>query len=173
MAGRTKESRPGLRRCAAAAIAALALATAGCETDPNAPGRGVGRGGGGGAAPADVSGDWAYTVTNLTGGSLVCNITGVTLSFSQTDSLFAGSYTGGIMLCNSTVGVDTLAFGGGVVVNGVVRGDSVFFELDTPDFANAGRLSGASLSGTARMRLGDPVSGVFVDLLGTFGAARQ
>jgi len=162
------------RPVARAALAALALllGPAACDVDPNAPGR---RGGGfaGGRRHADVSGDWVYSVTNLGAEGVSCSLSNVALSLEQRDSTFTGTYAGGQMVCAFPGEPARLwEIGAGAVLNGLVRGDSVYFDLDTPDWHSRGRLSGNSISGETRVRLDLGLDGVFI-LTGTFGAAKR
>jgi len=170
MSGRNTAGRGTAARAALAALGLLVGAAA-CEVDPNAPGR---RGGGfvGGPISVDVSGQWVYNVSNLTGSGVSCDVSGVVLSLQQRDSTFTGTYAGGELVCfggGEQFGPEP--FRSGTVLNGLVRGDSVFFDLDTPDWRNRGRLSGRSMSGQATVRLDLGMGGVHT-LVGTFGAAR-
>lgn len=63
---------------------------------------------------------------------------------------------------------DTLP--GSVVVNGLVNGNNVQFDIETSDYRNTGTVSGSSMSGTVSIRLdlGDEV----VTLAGNWAAAR-
>ena len=155
-----------------AALAALLLGTAACETDPNAPGR-RGGGVGGGSGRADVSGDWIYNATNLATLGMSCNVSNVVLSLQQSDSTFTGTYAGGEIVCFVPgEPAEPREFGSGVVLNGLVRGDSVFFDLDTPDWRSRGRLSGTSISGETAVRINLGIDGE-IFLLGPFGAVKQ
>jgi hypothetical protein len=169
------ETRPSPRRrrlvaASPAILAGLLLVAVGCDYDPNAPGRvGGGRGGGGGAV--DMSGEWTYeSELFLAAEGLSCSIEGMTLVLEQRDSTFSGSYSGATLICIATgLPPDTLLRAGfGAVVDGRVRGDSVFFDVDDSRFRHAGRHSGGTVSGTAVMFLGDGRT-----LSGSFSAARQ
>jgi len=155
-----------------AALAALLLGTAACETDPNAPGR-RGGGVGGGARRVDVSGDWVYNATILVNDGVSCRVSDLVLTLQQRDSTVTGAYAGGEAVC-AVVGFppDTLDLDAGIVLNGVVRGDSVIFDLDTPDWRSRGRVSGSSISGEVLVRLDLGVHGAPF-LFGPFGAVKQ
>lgn len=166
--------RTGIGMLARTALAALLLGAAACEIDPTAPGR---RGGGVGGGPDNtlqVSGEWVYNATILVNDGVSCRVSDLVLTFQQSDSTFTGTYADGEAVC-AVVGFppDTLDLGAGVVLNGVVRGDSVIFDLDTPDWRNRGRVSGSSMSGevTVRFDLGPPIGPVFV--FGPFGAVKR
>jgi len=152
-----------------AVLAGLLLIVVGCDYDPNAPGRlGGGRGGGGGGT-VDMSGEWAYkSELFLTGGGRSCRIEGATLALEQSDSTFSGSYSSATLICVATgLPPDTLLRAGfGAVVDGRVRGDSVFFNIDDSRFRHSGRRSGTTVSGTAVMFLDDRT------LTGTFTVAK-
>ncbi|HEY8470998.1 MAG TPA: hypothetical protein VIL18_15225 [Longimicrobiales bacterium] len=154
-----------------AVLAGLLLVAVGCDYDPNAPGRiGGGRGGGGGGT-VDMSGQWTYeSELFLSGQGLRCSIEGATLVLEQSDSTFSGSYSSATLIC-VTAGLppDTLLRAGfGAVVDGRVRGDSVFFNIDDSRFRHAGRRSGTTVSGTAVMFLDESRT-----LSGTFTVAKQ
>lgn len=63
--------------------------------------------------------------------------------------------------------------GSGSVINGTLSGRNLSFDLDTPDFHQAGSVSGTSMSGTAEWTIdfGLPVG--VVTLNGNWGAAKQ
>jgi|GEM_PF-620237 len=162
---------PGVR--AALAVLALVAGVAACDVDPNAPGRRGGGIGGGGPRNVDLSGEWVYNVSNLAGAGVACDVSGVVLSLRQQDSTFTGSYDEGQFICvagEQQIGPEPLR--SGTVLNGVVRGDSVFFDLDTPDWRSRGRLVGNSMSGHTTVRI-DLGLGQVYTLVGTFGAARR
>lgn len=164
----------GQRAGVRAVLAALALlvGAGACEVDPNAPGR-RGGGVGGGGRRTDVSGTWVYNVSNLSAAGVVCSAANFALSLQQQDSTFTGTYAGGEMVCVAP-GEPPLELQGltGVVINGLVRGDSVFFDLDTPDWHSGGRVSGNSISGETRLRLDLGLQGELI-MSGTFGAVKQ
>lgn len=163
-------TRSALRRPGPVAVlAGLLLVAVACDYDPNAPGRmGGGRGSGGGGT-VDMSGEWTYeSELFLTGQGLRCSIEGATFTLEQSDSTFSGSYSRATLVCSATgLPPDTLLRAGfGAVVDGRVRGDSVFFNIDGSSFRHAGRRSGTTVSGTAVMFLDDRT------LTGTFTLAK-
>ncbi len=171
-AGDATEGR-AVVRAALGMLAALLVGVAACETDPNAPGRRGGGLGGGRGDVVEVSGDWVYNASNLAAAGLTCNVSNVSLSLQQKDSTFTGTYSGGQVACvGPGVAPDSVQFGTGVVLNGLVRGDSIFFDLDTPDWRSRGRLTGNSISGETVVRIDFGLDGAFF-LVGPFGAVKQ
>ena len=145
-------------------VLALAIALVGCGGDDNS----------GPSTPANVAGAWTASLSNLSGGGVSCSSSAPTqLSLDQTGSTFTGSYQGGEMTCIGPGGTSSFAITPGTVINGTVEGNSITFDLDTPDAHQTGTVSGNSMSGTARWRLdlGAPIG--VLTLNGNWGAARQ
>lgn len=126
-----------------------------------------------GPTQANVGGVWSLSLTNLSGSGISCSTSGTTMTLSQTGTTFSGSYGGGSITCFGSGESFSSPFGSGSVVNGVVSGYNVSFDLDSPDFALTGTESGASMSGTCTLRadLGAPYG--VITLSGNWGAARQ
>jgi len=78
-----------------------------------------------------------------------------------------GSYDSGTLTCNGTPFAGTVS---GVVVNGLLNGSDVTFQLDSPNLYQGGTISGGAMSGVASWLV--PVNGQAVTLTGTWTAAR-
>ena len=143
-------------RCLVLAAATVILAA--CGGDSSGPG-------------VNVTGNWLYSVSNLSNGSLTCSSSGTTLSVSQTGTTFSGSYSGGTLTCTTPSGTSSVAIGSGTVVSGSVSGSSVSFDLDTSDWRNTGTITGGSMSGTVTVHL--TINATDYILTGNFGAARS
>jgi hypothetical protein len=126
------------------------------------------------STPADVSGTWSASVSNMSGSGVSCTSDGATLlTLSQTGSTFSGTYSGGELTCSGPGGTTSGPIGSGLVVNGEVDGNNVSFDLDTPDFHQTGNVDGTSISGNARWRFDfGPPTGV-ITLNGNWAAAKQ
>lgn len=141
-------------------LASLSLAAiAGCGSDSTSP------------DTIDISGQWAYSASNLAGGGVSCNISGVTLILSQSGSTFSGTTSGGSLSCTGAGGTVTTPLGTGSVASGQVNGSAVQFDFSTQDFHNAGSLSGSSMSGIVTAHV---VSGTATtNLSGSFAAVKR
>jgi hypothetical protein len=82
---------------------------------------------------------------------------------------FSGTYTGGELTCTGPGGTFSTPVEPGDIVNGVVNGSSVSFDLDTPDFHLTGIAEGNTMSGTARWTVN---VGTQVTLNGNWSATR-
>lgn len=123
---------------------------------------------------ANIVGAWDYTVTNLSSGSVTCNVTGTIMHLSQSGLTFAGSYFGGTLTCSPASVLSpaqSRIFVEGAIRSGTVSGNSVSFDVDSPDWQNTGTVSGTSISGTTVMRL---VNGSSTYILkGMFSATKR
>jgi hypothetical protein len=125
-----------------------------------------------GPSQANVGGAWTLSATNLSGQGVSCNLGNTPVTLSQSGSTFTGSYGPGTITCiaggqSASVGTQ------GTIVNGVVSGNGVQFDLDTQDFHHIGTISGNSMSGTARWSF-DLGGGIgVVTRNGNWAAARQ
>jgi hypothetical protein len=127
-----------------------------------------------GPSPANVSGTWSGSVSNMNGSGVSCSSTQPTqFTLNQSGTSFSGSYAGGELTCSGPSGTGSAPIGSGSVINGAVSGSNVTFDLDTPDSHFAGSVTGNSMSGTAQWRIdfGAPIG--LVTLNGSWGAARQ
>jgi hypothetical protein len=121
--------------------------------------------------PVSISGTWMANWSNVAGGGVSCSMGSITLSLTQSGGTFTGAYGSGTLTCSGPGGTASGSFTGGTVSSGTVQGNTVAFNLDTPDYHQAGTVSGNSMSGTATWRI-DTGSGV-VTLTGTWSATRQ
>lgn len=120
-----------------------------------------------------LNGAWTLNLTNLSGAGISCNATGMTMTLNQSATSFSGSFNGGVLTCVDGGQGFSDQIGNGTVLDGVVSGNLVAFDLGSPDLALNGTISGTSMSGgcTWRIDLGVPY-GVIV-LSGSWGAARR
>src|SRR5215831_12921719 len=108
------------------------------------------------APKLDLTGSWTYSATNLSVSGVSCSISGVTMTLVPASNTFTGTIApGGVLTCTGPGGSDSQPLGGDVIANGVVNGNSVQFDIGTPDFHNAGTLSGNSMSGTVTVHIND------------------
>ena len=141
----------------ALAVAAL-FVVVGCGGDSSGP------------AVAAVSGRWTLAASNVAGSGITCGLSNTPLQLTQSGTAFTGSYGPGVLSCSGPGGTITNP-AQGIVVSGQVNGAAVSFDLDTQDFRLSGTISGASMTGTAVVRL---VSGSqTVTLTGPWSAVRQ
>jgi hypothetical protein len=127
-----------------------------------------------GPGSTSVDGVWSASLSNLSGSGVSCSSTAPTqLTLNQTGSTFSGSYTGGELTCSGPGGTFSEPVGSGSVVNGQINGNSLSFDLDTPDFHQIGTITGNSLSGTAQWRVDFGAPTGVVTLNGNWGAAKQ
>ncbi|MGH7470847.1 MAG: hypothetical protein ACRENP_23110 [Longimicrobiales bacterium] len=119
-----------------------------------------------------ISGRWSYNASNIVAGSINCSITGVTINLTQSGSTFSGTTLGGTFRC-SAPGVAPIVedLGSDVIANGQINGNSVTFDISTPDIHNTGTRSGNSISGQITIRL--VLSTGVVNLVGSFSAVRS
>jgi hypothetical protein len=126
-----------------------------------------------GPSETSVAGTWTASLSNMSGSGVSCSSTSpTTLTLSQQNQTFSGSYSGGELTCSGPGGTFSDFIGSGTILNGAISGTGVSMDLDTPDFHLTGNVSGNSMSGTARWEIdfGQP-TGVVV-LNGNWGAAR-
>jgi hypothetical protein len=144
----------------AALLAVTLLALAACGGDSTGPN-----------ASADVSGQWTYNATNLSGSGVSCNISNVTFSLTQSGSTFTGAATGGTITCTAAGESDTADLGTAPIANGQVNGNSVQFDIGTSDLHNAGTRNGNSITGTLTARV--DVETTTVVLTGNFSLVKK
>jgi hypothetical protein len=146
-------------RVHAALVTTLMAVVAGCGGESTAPG-------------ANVSGQWSYEASNISGSGVTCNISGMTLTLNQSGSTFSGTANaGGTLSCSNGVSTFTDPLGSDVVANGQISGNSVQFDIGTSDIHNSGTLSGNSISGIVTLRVVS--NGTTVILTGNFASVRQ
>ena len=117
----------------------------------------------------NVAGSWTFDPIFLSGGRMSESITSGSLTLTQSDSTFSGTYTDGVMHWMGSFGCCALGAGSGTVVNGsVTESGSITFDfhladdVDAPDWHFTGTVTGNSASGTVAFTLdhGGPI-GVF------------
>lgn len=127
--------------------------------------------GGDGTGPGiNLTGNWLYSTSNVSGSGLSCSSSGTTLSITQQGSTFSGTYSGGTITCNIGGVTESAPIGVGSVVSGSLAGTAVTFDLDTSDWRNSGTVSGNSMSGSLIVRL--VIDNVAYTLTGNWGASR-
>lgn len=142
--------------------AAVGLALAACGGDSTGP------------STTSVAGSWVVSLTNFSGSGVTCNATGISVQLSQTGTTLTGTYSGGTYSCTGPGGSTTQAGGTGIIINGVVNGNNVSFDVDTQDSHFTGNVAagGASMSGSGSEKI-DIGGGQTVTLSGAWGAAKQ
>jgi hypothetical protein len=103
-----------------------------------------------GVGSINVGGTWNISVSNMSGQGASCSTTSpVRATIRQTGSTFTGTYSGGIITCLTPTESFSSALGSGAVTNGEITGNTISFDLDSPDFHHDGTVSGNSMSGSA------------------------
>jgi hypothetical protein len=121
-----------------------------------------------GPPPTTVDGGWNFTIQNLhatiQGSLLTCKVTGATVTLTQTGTDFSGTYSGGTMTCTYQGQSQSFAIAGDVV-NGILIGNAVSFDLDAPDFHFTGTAGQNSMSGTCTLTadFGSPIGVVVLN----------
>jgi len=114
-----------------------------------------------------LAGSWTMTWSNMNATGITCQTNAIPVSINQTSATFSGQYGSGTLTCNNgTPGT----FTGGTIVNGNIQGNTVTFDLDTPDYHQNGTIGGTSMSGSATWHVS--VSGTTYILNGSWGAGR-
>ena len=131
-------------------------------------GAACGSDGGTGPQLKNVTGTYTYSVPNLNTVGLACQVH-ATMTVSQGNAAFTGSYTGTV-ICTAASGTDTLPAAGSVV-NGSVKGDSVFFDLDGSDWHDMGTIVGSGMQGLVNVHL--TVNGSPTVVAGDFTCVKQ
>lgn len=142
-----------------AATIALATFLAACSDDPAEP------------SIPDVAGSWTYAATSLTGSGITCSFRHVPMTLAQNGTTFSGAYSGGVFACSGPGGSISEQVAGGAVASGTIDGNSVEFDIDSPDWRNTGTISGSSMSGTVVVRASDGTT--TITLTGDFTASKQ
>lgn len=147
-----------MRKTLAATIA-LATFLAACGDDPAEP------------SIPDVAGSWTYAATSLTGGGITCSFRNVPITLAQNGTTFSGAYAGGVFSCTGPGGSISEQVAGGAVASGTINGNTVQFDIDSPDWRNTGTISGSTMSGTVVVRATDGTT--TFTLSGDFNASKQ
>jgi hypothetical protein len=124
-----------------------------------------------GPETASLNGRWTYNASNISGGGMSCNITGVSFTLTQSGNTFTGTTLGGAISC-SAPGVPTFSdnLGNDVIANGTINGTSVTFDIGTPDIHHTGAVSGSSMNGVVVIRISTGAS--TITLSGNFSAVK-
>jgi hypothetical protein len=120
---------------------------------------------------ANVTGQWTYNATNLSGSGVSCNIANVTITLIQAGSTFTGSTTGGTVSCTAGGQTESDNLGTAPIANGKVDGTSVQFDIGNAELHNAGTRNGNTISGTLTANLDD--GDITVTLTGSFSLVKQ
>lgn len=124
------------------------------------------------AVNTNVTGTWAYTVSNVSTTGVSCSLSNVRLTLTQTGSTFTGSASaGGVLTCSGFTGSSTTQLGGDVVANGTISGSNISFDIGTSDFHNAGTINGNSINGTVTLHINTGTQSLTAT--GSFTAVRQ
>ncbi|HUE97263.1 MAG TPA: hypothetical protein VMN39_11420, partial [Longimicrobiaceae bacterium] len=105
-----------------------------------------------GIGRAWVDGEWIYEAGSVGAGSVTCEVTGVTLSFDQEGSRFAGIAASGTLACSTEDGLVTRSLNGAPVTAGRVDGRRVRFDIGAGLLRHDGRVDGRSITGTVTIR---------------------
>ncbi len=116
----------------------------------------------------NVAGSYNYSVPNLGTVGANCQVQ-ATMTVTQQGAAFSGSYAGAA-ICTSSAGTDTIQ-AAGTVVNGRVKGDSVYFDFDDTNWHDMGTIVGSDWQGIVNARL--PASGTPTVLAGNFTSTKQ
>jgi hypothetical protein len=112
----------------------------------------------------NLTGTWSGTI-NLSGSGVGCAIS-LSMQLTQTGGAFNGTYSNGSVNCNG----QTQSGITGTIINGVINGSSVSFDVDDPAAHQTGTVSGNSMNGTARWTLNTQAGTVV--LTGTWSATK-
>ncbi len=137
-------------------VVAMALALAAC---------------GDATGPKNLTGSWQYMANSLSSGlGPACNIVDLTLKLTHSGSMLTGRTSGGRAECAGlnfpTALPENMQLG-----NGMVVGDSVYFNIASDSWKHAAVASGSSIRGTATMRI--MKDSVLVVLTGPFTAVKR
>jgi hypothetical protein len=125
-----------------------------------------------GPSRASVAGSWTLSASNVSGSGVSCSLGNTPMTLTQSGDTFTGSYGPGTLTC--VAGGESISGGAnGTIVNGVLNGNSVQFDLNTQDLHHTGTISGNSMSGTARWTFDLGAGTGVVVLNGNWSAAKQ
>jgi len=126
---------------------AVAVLVAGCSSDATGPQA---------AAAPLVAGTWTYQAPVLTGSVLGESITcryNLDMELQESGTSFSGIYSRARLFC-VLFGVDQIVDAGeGDIVDGVLTGNDVVFNVDSDGIRNTGTVSGDTMSGQVEVRL--------------------
>lgn len=125
-----------------------------------------------GVPTALVSGQWTMTLTNFTGSGFTCNASGITLQLAQAGTTFSGTFSGGTISCTTPNGPLQATAPSGQIINGVISGTAVQFDLGNADSRFVGGLTGGGeMSGNGTEST--TFNGTVVSLSGTWSATKN
>ena len=142
------------------ALLICAAVLAGCSGDSTGP------------SQTNVAGVWTLSASNMSGQGVSCNLGNTSVTLTQSGSTFSGSYGPGTITCFAG-GQSASVQAQGTIVNGVISGTGVQFDLDTQDLHHTGNVNGNSMSGTARWNFDLGTGTGVVTLNGNWSAARR
>ncbi|HEY8061920.1 MAG TPA: hypothetical protein VID74_03935 [Gemmatimonadales bacterium] len=100
--------------------------------------------------PADISGAWNLTFTNMAGGGLSCNTSAIAVTIVQSSATFTGSgQTAWTLTCVSGGTTQSSTDTAATITNGTINGNTVRFSLATSASSQTGTLTGNTIAGTA------------------------
>ena len=132
-------------------MASVCLVGAACGGDSNGP------------QVHNVEGSYNYQVPSIGTQGFTCRVHAV-MVLAQQGTTFDGTYTGAL-ICNA----DSTSVVG-TVVNGRVKDDSVFFDMDNSDWHDVGVLTGNDMVGIVNVRIN--INGTPTTLAGNFTATK-
>lgn len=101
-------------------------------------------------APADISGAWNLTFTNMAGGGLSCNTSAIAITIVQSSATFTGSgETPWTLSCVSGGTTQSSTDTAATITNGTINGNTVRFSLASSASNQTGTLTGNTIAGTA------------------------
>lgn len=137
-----------LRALRVGAVAAILVLGAACdEDDPSGP-EGV---------PV-LGGRWSYEAS-FAGTGVVCTLPRADILIdpvvgdTRFDARFEGTISSFDIACEREGRRATLRFGATGIVNGLLRGDQIAFDIETPDLLHTGTVVGDRMEGTVAVRL--------------------
>jgi hypothetical protein len=141
-------------------VGLLALTAAACSGDASGP------------QIPQLSGQWTYNASNITGGGISCNMFGVSFNLTQSGTTFTGTTLGGSVSCSAPgAGTFNESLGNDVIANGTINGNAITFDIGTPDIHHTGSISGSSMSGVVVFKLNDGQT--TTTLTGNFSAVKM
>ena len=127
------------------------------------------------APPVSLTGTWAYNAPHLAlqGSSTpACNLTGLALGLNQGGSTFGGITSGSTFSCFGGVADTSRGHLSSLpILNGRIWGDSIEFDVGTPDIHSVGVVAGDSMSGVTTFTVRPTPGPIFY--VGGFVAVRS
>ena len=113
-----------------------------------------------------ISGAWSLSLS-VTGSGVTCTFSGAPMRLSESGGSFSGTYGPTELFCDGT----SQGSVSGKVVNGVLNGSNVIYDLDEAAYHQTGTINGASMSGSAVWS--GSSNGTTVLFNGTWSATKQ